>query len=228
MVIVDDVNNDQMPRRMKPDRQRDRDQVHAGVSHADLVAGGKVTLIINNGVANLVRLNDVESRWHLQSSNGKTTAIRNSTISWTEATPGNGDIGDRDPRPTGRAAPPLPGSDTRRWWPFPSLPAATPVAETRHFPLKWSDFKASDAHYTQMLSCRSRSPLPADGLLQYKDADGKWRTVTLALVNSRLTFNKGDIDATRHGSCLTFMKSSSRLRATMAALRQQAWRLCCL
>lgn len=62
--------------------------------------------------------------------------------------------------------------------------------------MKWSDFKAvndTDTPATQ-LSIRITS-LPADGLLQYKDAAGKWQTVTQAQVNNGLTFSKGDIDA---------------------------------
>ncbi|WP_215281201.1 type I secretion C-terminal target domain-containing protein [Aeromonas hydrophila] len=68
-------------------------------------------------------------------------------------------------------------------------------SEDQAFALKWSDFKASDADTpATQLSIRITS-LPADGLLQYKDAAGKWQTVTQAQVNNGLAFSKGDIDA---------------------------------
>ncbi len=68
-------------------------------------------------------------------------------------------------------------------------------SEDQAFALKWSDFKASDADTpATQLSIRITS-LPADGLLQYKDAAGKWQTVTQAQVNNGLAFSKSDIDA---------------------------------
>ncbi|QDO74634.1 Ig-like domain-containing protein [Aeromonas caviae] len=88
VVIVDDANNDQIL--TKTEIGNDQIQVHAGVSHADLVAGGKVTLIINNGVASSTVELTLKADGTLQSSNGKSYGYQNGTISWTEATPGNG------------------------------------------------------------------------------------------------------------------------------------------
>ncbi|MCE9944424.1 type I secretion C-terminal target domain-containing protein [Aeromonas rivipollensis] len=195
VVIVDDVNNDQML--TKTEIGNDQIQVRAGVSHADLVAGGKVTLIINNGaVSSTVELT-LKADGTLQSNNGKSYGYQNGVISWTEATPGNGTSLTVTATQTDKAGnTSLPGSDT-------ALVLAVPVtsggyasgAEDTPLSLKWSDFKASDADTPDaQLSIRITS-LPADGLLQYKDAEGKWQTVTQALVNSGLTFSKGDIDA---------------------------------
>ncbi|MCS3457768.1 putative Zn-binding protein involved in type VI secretion [Aeromonas sp. BIGb0405] len=195
VVIVDDVNNDQML--TKAEIGNDQIQVRAGVSHADLVAGGKVTLTINNGaVSSTVELT-LKADGTLQSNNGKSYGYQNGVISWTEATPGNGTSLTVTATQTDQAGnTSLPGSDT-------ALVLAVPVtsggyasgAEDTPLSLKWSDFKASDADTPDaQLSIRVTS-LPADGLLQYKDAEGKWQTVTQALVNSGLTFSKGDIDA---------------------------------
>ncbi|MGN5030914.1 Ig-like domain-containing protein, partial [Aeromonas rivipollensis] len=195
VVIVDDVNNDQ--KLTKTEIGNDQIQVRAGVSHADLVAGGKVTLIINNGaVSSTVELT-LKADGTLQSNNGKSYGYQNGVISWTEATPGNGTSLTVTATQTDKAGnTSLPGSDT-------ALVLAVPVtsggyasgAEDTPLSLKWSDFKASDADTPDaQLSIRITS-LPADGLLQYKDADGKWQTMTQALVNSGLTFSKGDIDA---------------------------------
>ncbi|MNJ22235.1 Bifunctional hemolysin/adenylate cyclase precursor [compost metagenome] len=195
VVIVDDVNNDQ--KLTKTEIGNDQIQVRAGVSHADLVAGGKVTLIINNGVvSNTVELT-LKADGTLQSNNGKSYGYQSGVISWTEATPGNGTSLTVTATQTDKAGnTSLPGSDT-------ALVLGVPVtsggyasgAEDTPLSLKWSDFKASDADTPDaQLSIRITS-LPADGLLQYKDAEGKWQTVTQALVNSGLTFSKGDIDA---------------------------------
>ncbi|WP_244059025.1 Ig-like domain-containing protein [Aeromonas caviae] len=88
VVIVDDVNNDQML--TKTEIGNDQIQVHAGVSHADLVAGGKVTLIINNGVASSTVELTLKADGTLQSSNGKSYGYQNGTISWTATTPADG------------------------------------------------------------------------------------------------------------------------------------------
>ncbi|MGK4474213.1 Ig-like domain-containing protein [Aeromonas molluscorum] len=195
VVIVDDANNDQML--TKTEIGNDQIQVRAGVNHADLVAGGKVTLIINNGaVSSTVELT-LKADGTLQSNNGKIYGYQNGVISWTEATPGNGTSLTVTATQTDKAGnTSLPGSDT-------ALVLAVPVtsggyasgAEDTPLSLKWSDFKASDADTPDaQLSIRVTS-LPADGLLQYKDTEGKWQTVTQALVNSGLTFSKGDIDA---------------------------------
>ncbi|MDM5060982.1 type I secretion C-terminal target domain-containing protein [Aeromonas rivipollensis] len=195
VVIVDDVNNDQML--TKTEIGNDQIQVRAGVSHADLVAGGKVTLIINNGVVSSTVELTLKADGTLQSNNGKSYGYQNGVISWTEATPGNGTSLTVTATQTDKAGnTSLPGSDT-------ALVLAVPVtsggyasgAEDTPLSLKWSDFKASDADTPDaQLSIRVTS-LPADGLLQYKDAEGKWQTVTQAMVNSGLTFSKGDIDA---------------------------------
>ncbi|MFM5136683.1 type I secretion C-terminal target domain-containing protein, partial [Aeromonas rivipollensis] len=195
VVIVDDANNDE--RLTKEEIGNDQIQVRAGVSHADLVAGGKVTLIINNGaVSSTVELT-LKADGTLQSNNGKSYGYQNGMISWTEATPGSGTSLTVTATQTDKAGnTSLPGSDT-------ALVLAVPVtsggyasgAEDTPLSLKWSDFKASDADTPDaQLSIRVTS-LPADGLLQYKDAEGKWQTVTQAMVNSGLTFSKGDIDA---------------------------------
>ncbi|MDX7714105.1 type I secretion C-terminal target domain-containing protein [Aeromonas caviae] len=195
VVIVDDANNDQIL--TKTEIGNDQIQVRAGVNHADLVAGGKVTLIINNGsVSNTVELT-LKADGTLQSNNGKSYDYQNGVISWTEATPGNGTSLTVTATQTDKAGnTSLPGSDT-------ALVLAVPVtsggyasgAEDTPLSLKWSDFKASDADTPDAQLSIKITSLPADGLLQYKDADGKWQTVTLALVNSGLTFSKGDIDA---------------------------------
>ncbi|MGS3162004.1 Ig-like domain-containing protein [Aeromonas caviae] len=195
VVIVDDANNDQLL--TKAEIGNDQIQVRAGVNHADLVAGGKVTLIINNGVASSTVELTLKADGTLQSSNGKSYGYQNGTISWTEATPGNGTSLTVTATQTDKAGNiSLPGSDT-------ALVLAVPVtsggyasgAEDTPLSLKWSDFKASDADTPDAQLSIKITSLPADGLLQYKDADGKWQTVTLALVNSGLTFSKGDIDA---------------------------------
>ncbi|MGE6223688.1 type I secretion C-terminal target domain-containing protein [Aeromonas media] len=195
VVIVDDANNDQLL--TKAEIGNDQVQVRAGVNHADLVAGGKVTLTINNGaVSSTVELT-LKADGTLQSSNGKSYGYQNGTISWTEATPGNGKSLTVTATQTDKAGnTSLPGSDT-------ALVLAVPVtsggyasgAEDTPLSLKWSDFKASDADTPDAQLLIKITSLPADGLLQYKDAEGKWQTVTQALVNSGLTFSKGDIDA---------------------------------
>ncbi|MEB6651272.1 Ig-like domain-containing protein, partial [Aeromonas caviae] len=195
VVIVDDANNDQLL--TKAEIGNDQIQVRAGVNHADLVAGGKVTLIINNGVASSTVELTLKADGTLLASNGKSYGYQNGTISWTEATPGNGTSLTVTATQTDKAGNiSLPGSDT-------ALVLAVPVtsggyasgAEDTPLSLKWSDFKASDADTPDAQLSIKITSLPADGLLQYKDADGKWQTVTLALVNSGLTFSKGDIDA---------------------------------
>ncbi|WP_393938165.1 type I secretion C-terminal target domain-containing protein [Aeromonas rivipollensis] len=195
MVIEDDINND--GELTKEEIGSDQIQVRAGVNHADLVAGGKVTLIINNGVVSSTVELTLKANGTLQSNNGKSYGYQSGVISWTEATPGNGTSLTVTATQTDQAGnTSLPGSDT-------ALVLAVPVtsggyasgAEDTPLSLKWSDFKASDADTPDaQLSIRITS-LPADGLLQYKDAEGKWQTVTQALVNSGLTFSKEDIDA---------------------------------
>ncbi|WP_279968884.1 type I secretion C-terminal target domain-containing protein [Aeromonas caviae] len=88
MVIVDDANNDQML--TKAEIGNDQIQVRAGINHADLVAGGKVTLTINNGGVNSTVQLTLKADGTLLASNGKSYGYQNGTISWTETTPANG------------------------------------------------------------------------------------------------------------------------------------------
>ncbi|WP_406569065.1 type I secretion C-terminal target domain-containing protein [Aeromonas caviae] len=68
----------------------DQIQVRAGINHADLVAGGKVTLTINNGGVNSTVQLTLKADGTLLASNGKSYGYQNGTISWTETTPANG------------------------------------------------------------------------------------------------------------------------------------------
>ncbi|MGY3894146.1 retention module-containing protein [Aeromonas enterica] len=90
VVIVDDSNNDQLL--TKGEIGNDQIQVRAEVSNSDLVAGGKVTLTINNGGSeNTVELKLVNGVLMLasgQPANG--FVYNNGAISWTETTPPNG------------------------------------------------------------------------------------------------------------------------------------------
>ncbi|MCX9132016.1 choice-of-anchor K domain-containing protein [Aeromonas veronii] len=88
MTIVDDTNNDQML--TKGEIGNDQIQVRAGINHADLVAGGKVTLTINNGGVNSTVQLTLKADGTLLASNGKSYGYQNGTISWTETTPANG------------------------------------------------------------------------------------------------------------------------------------------
>ncbi len=90
VVIVDDSNNDQLL--TKGEIGNDQIQVRAEVSNGDLVAGGKVTLTINNGgtesMVELKLVNGVLMLASGQPANG--FVYNNGTISWTETTPANG------------------------------------------------------------------------------------------------------------------------------------------
>ncbi|QJT35892.1 Ig-like domain-containing protein [Aeromonas media] len=88
VVIVDDVNNDQ--KLTKAEIGNDQIQVRAGINHADLVAGGKVTLTINNGGVNSTVQLTLKADGTLLASNGKSYGYQNGTISWTETTLANG------------------------------------------------------------------------------------------------------------------------------------------
>ncbi|EKB19833.1 type 1 secretion C-terminal target domain (subclass), partial [Aeromonas veronii AMC35] len=88
VVIVDDANNDQML--TKAEIGNDQIQVRAEVNHADLAAGGKVTLTINNGGVNSIVQLTLKADGTLLASNGKSYGYQNGTISWTETTPANG------------------------------------------------------------------------------------------------------------------------------------------
>ena len=85
VVIVDDASNDQML--TKAEIGSDQIQVRAGINHADLVAGGKVTLTINNGGVNSTVQLTLKADGTLLASNGKSYGYQNGTISWTETTP---------------------------------------------------------------------------------------------------------------------------------------------
>ncbi|WP_429232554.1 Ig-like domain-containing protein [Aeromonas veronii] len=88
VTIVDDSNNDQLL--TKAEIGNDQVQVRAGINHADLVAGGKVTLTINNGGVNSTVQLTLKADGTLLASNGKSYGYQNGTISWTETTPANG------------------------------------------------------------------------------------------------------------------------------------------
>ncbi|WP_429044471.1 Ig-like domain-containing protein [Aeromonas veronii] len=88
VVIVDDANNDQML--TKGEIGNDQIQVRAEVNHADLAAGGKVTLTINNGGVNSIVQLTLKADGTLLASNVKSYGYQNGTISWTETTPANG------------------------------------------------------------------------------------------------------------------------------------------
>ncbi|MFQ2154640.1 type I secretion C-terminal target domain-containing protein, partial [Aeromonas sanarellii] len=88
VVIVDDANNDQML--TKTEIGSDQIQVQAGVNHGDLVAGGTVTLTINNGGVNSTVQLTLKADGSLLASDGKSYGYQNGTISWTETTPTNG------------------------------------------------------------------------------------------------------------------------------------------
>ncbi|MGS3176382.1 type I secretion C-terminal target domain-containing protein, partial [Aeromonas sanarellii] len=88
VVIVDDANNDQML--TKTEIGSDQIQVQAGVNHGDLVAGGTVTLTINNGGVNSTVQLTLKADGSLLASDGKSYGYQNGTISWTETTPANG------------------------------------------------------------------------------------------------------------------------------------------
>ncbi|WP_342059908.1 Ig-like domain-containing protein, partial [Aeromonas sp. OTU364] len=88
VVIVDDANNDQML--TKTEIGNDQIQVRAGVNHADLAAGGKVTLTISNGGLNSTVQLTLKGDGTLLASDGKSYGYQNGTISWTETTPANG------------------------------------------------------------------------------------------------------------------------------------------
>ncbi|WP_205125270.1 type I secretion C-terminal target domain-containing protein [Aeromonas veronii] len=85
---MDDSNNDQLL--TKAEIGNDQIQVRAGINHADLVAGGKVTLTINNGGVNSTVQLTLKADGTLLASNGKSYGYQNGTISWTETTPANG------------------------------------------------------------------------------------------------------------------------------------------
>ncbi|QWL78547.1 retention module-containing protein [Aeromonas hydrophila] len=90
VTIVDDTNNDQML--TKAEIGNDQVQMRAEVSNSDLVAGGKVTLTINNGgTESSVELKLVNGVLMLASGQPASGFVyNNGTISWTETTPANG------------------------------------------------------------------------------------------------------------------------------------------
>ncbi|EMN4469625.1 type I secretion C-terminal target domain-containing protein, partial [Aeromonas hydrophila] len=86
----DDTNNDQML--TKAEIGNDQIQMRAEVSNSDLVAGGKVTLTINNGgTESSVELKLVNGVLMLASGQPASGFVyNNGTISWMETTPANG------------------------------------------------------------------------------------------------------------------------------------------
>ncbi|MGL6539239.1 type I secretion C-terminal target domain-containing protein [Aeromonas hydrophila] len=90
VTIVDDTNNDQML--TKAEIGNDQVQMRAEVSNSDLVAGGKVTLTINNGgTESSMELKLVNGVLMLASGQPASGFVyNNGTISWTETTPANG------------------------------------------------------------------------------------------------------------------------------------------
>uniref|UniRef100_UPI0035BC629E type I secretion C-terminal target domain-containing protein n=1 Tax=Aeromonas hydrophila TaxID=644 RepID=UPI0035BC629E len=90
VTIVDDTNNDQML--TKAEIGNDQIQMRAEVSNSDLVAGGKVTLTINNGgTESSVELKLVNGVLMLASGQPANSFVyNNGIISWTETTPANG------------------------------------------------------------------------------------------------------------------------------------------
>ncbi|WP_421208654.1 Ig-like domain-containing protein, partial [Aeromonas enteropelogenes] len=111
VTIVDDSNNDQQL--TKAEIGNDQVQVRAVINHADLLAGGKVTLTINNGGVNSTVQLTLKADSTLLASNGKSYGYQNGTISWTETTPANGKSLTVTATQTDKAGNvSLPGSDT--------------------------------------------------------------------------------------------------------------------
>ncbi|WAG01073.1 Ig-like domain-containing protein [Aeromonas dhakensis] len=90
VVIVDDSNNDQLL--TKEEIGNDQIQVRVEVSDSDLIAGGKITLTINNGsTENSVELKLANGVLMLTSGQPANNFVyNNGTISWTEMIPANG------------------------------------------------------------------------------------------------------------------------------------------
>ncbi|RQM71966.1 VWA domain-containing protein, partial [Aeromonas jandaei] len=171
-------------------------QVKAEVNHTELTAGGKVTLTISNGDASsTVELKLVNGA--LQFANGTPATgftYNNGTISWTENTPADGKSLTVSATQTDKAGNvSLPGSDTALVLAAPTTSGGYAQGEEdMPLTLKWSDFKASDVDTAaDKLSIKITS-LPADGVLQYKDANGNWQSVVKDQV-----FSNADIDAGR-------------------------------
>ena len=159
----------------------DNIQVTVQVNAADLAAGGKVNLTINNGDATstveLKLVNGVLQLPNDQPATGFT--YNNGTISWTETTPANGKSLTVSATQTDKAGNvSLPGSDTALVLAAPTTSGGYAQGEEdMTLTLKWSDFKASDVDTAaDKLSIKITS-LPADGGLQYKDANGNWQAV---------------------------------------------------
>ncbi|QXB00337.1 retention module-containing protein [Aeromonas sp. FDAARGOS 1416] len=180
VTIVDDSNPDD-GLLSKGEIGADQVQVKAEVNHTELTAGGKVTLTITNGDASssveLKLVNGV-----LQFANGTPAtgfAYSNGTISWTENTPADGKSLTVSATQTDKAGNvSLPGSDTALVLAAPTTSGGYAQGEEdMPLTLKWSDFKASDVDTAaDKLSIKITS-LPADGVLQYKDANGNWQAV---------------------------------------------------
>ncbi|MFM5809677.1 type I secretion C-terminal target domain-containing protein, partial [Aeromonas veronii] len=86
-----------------------------------------------------------------------------------------------------------PGSDTALVLAAPTTSGGYAQGEEdTPFTLKWSDFNASDADTPAAQLSIKITSLPADGVLQYKDANGNWQSVVKDQV-----FSKADVDAGR-------------------------------
>ncbi|MGL5662152.1 MAG: hypothetical protein ACRDCX_13220 [Aeromonas sp.] len=111
VTIVDDSNNDQLL--SKEEIGNDQVQVKVEVNHAELTAGGKVTLtIINNGSERTVELT-LNPDGTLQADDGRSYSYNNGVISWTEQTPADGQLLTVNATQTDKAGNvSLPGSDT--------------------------------------------------------------------------------------------------------------------
>uniref|UniRef100_UPI003BA0EC80 Ig-like domain-containing protein n=1 Tax=Aeromonas veronii TaxID=654 RepID=UPI003BA0EC80 len=190
VVIVDDSNNDQLL--TKAEIGNDQIQVRAEVNHADLVAGGKVTLTINNGGVNSTVQLTLKADGALLASNGKSYGYQNGIISWTETTPANGKSLTVTATQTDKAGNTSDeGRDTALVLAAPTTSGGYAQGEEdTPFTLKWSDFNASDADTPAAQLSIKITSLPADGVLQYKDDDGNW----LAVVENQV-FTQAEIAA---------------------------------
>ncbi|MXV28694.1 VWA domain-containing protein, partial [Aeromonas veronii] len=156
-------------------------QVTAKVDADELAAGGKVTLTISNGDASSsVELKLVNGG--LQFANGTPATgftYNDGTISWTEQTPADGKSLTVSATQTDKAGNvSLPGSDTALVLAAPTTSGGyVQCEEDTPLTLKWSDFNASDADTPAAQLSIKITSLPADGVLQYKDANGNLQAV---------------------------------------------------
>ncbi|WP_324169364.1 Ig-like domain-containing protein [Vibrio vulnificus] len=171
-------------------------QLTVSINAADFSAGGHVNLTIANaGVTTNVELKLVGGA--LQFADGTPAtgfAYNNGTISWTENTPADGKSLTVSATQTDKAGNvSAEGRDTALVLAAPTTSGGyTQGDEDTPLTLTWDKFNASDADTPEdQLSIKITS-LPADGMLQYKDANGNWQSVVKDQV-----FSKADIDAGR-------------------------------